>query len=238
MFVRTERKDAVTTIILARPECGNMVSSEMGVEVIAMLDAACNGQLVVIRGEGEDFCRGRDMGALRGKALTALETRASNTEPVLALMSAVRRCPVPVLAVVQGQAVGLGCGLASICDLTLAAESASFRLPEMAHGIPPCLALSAMIDRAHRKHIMHLVYGTEAIGAYDAQVMGIVGQVVPDAELEERAEALVSTIARQPPAAVRALKEYMRSAPAMDSQGAADFGSNLLAGVLSSSVPH
>jgi enoyl-CoA hydratase/carnithine racemase len=240
LSLRHDRDDSVTNITIDRPEQGNRLSNQMAAEIAAMIEAGRDSHLIVLRSEGADFCLGRDLGgSMRGASgQTALEVREHNTEPVLALLAAVRRCRAPVLAIVQGRAIGLGAGLAAVCDLTIAADDASFQLPEMSHGIPPCLAMSALIDHVPRKAILHLVYAMETLGAQEAIGLGLVGRVVPAAELRLRADELIRSIAAQPLAAVRAVKEYMRSAPQMDAQGAADFGSNLLAGVLSSTEPH
>jgi enoyl-CoA hydratase len=238
MVLNIARDGGVTSITITRGDCGNLISTAMGAEIIAALAAAVDGCLVVLRGEGSDFCLGRDMGGgpLRGSAKTALDIRSGNTEPALALMGAIRRSPVPVLGIVQGRAIGLGCGLSAICDITIASDDATFRLPEMGHGIPPCLAMSALIDRVPYKAITRLVYSMQPIDAAEALNFGIVSQVVARDALESTAASLIETIAQQPAPAVRAVKEFMRSAPRMDPQGAADFGSNLLAGVLSSSA--
>ena len=81
---------------------------------------------------------------------------------------------------------------------------------------------------------MQMVYSTEAVDAARALDIGIVSDVVSDTALQSRVDEMVARIASQPIAAVRAVKEYMRSAAGMDAQGAADFASSLLAGVLSS----
>ena len=236
-FIRCEIAGALTTITLNRPDCGNLVSNAMGAELAAMIDAAAaTSRLIVLRGAGADFCLGRDAAALRaaGPFRTALEMRRGNTEPALAVYGAFRRVTVPVLAVVQGRAIGFGCALAALSDVTLASNDSTFQLPEMDHGIPPCLAMSALLDNVAPKAIMHLVYSTEAVDAERALNMGLISKVVTRRKLELEAAAFIKKTLARVPAAVPAVKEYMRSAPRMDPQAAADFGSNLLAGVLSS----
>jgi enoyl-CoA hydratase/carnithine racemase len=107
-------------------------------------------------------------------------------------------------------------------------------LPEMDHGIPPCLAMSALIGNLTPKAIMYLVYSTELIDAQRALTMGLVSKLVPARDLAHEVDAFIKKTLSRVPAAVPAVKEYMRSAPRMEPQAAADFGSNLLAGVLSS----
>jgi len=235
-FVRCETNGALTTIRLNRPDCGNLVSNEMGAEIAAMLDGAAASRLIVLRGAGDNFCLGRDAAALRaaGPFRTALDMRRGNTEPALAVYGAFRRTTVPVLGVVQGRAVGFGCALAGLCDVTIASDDAQFQLPEMEHGIPPCLAMSALLGNLAPKAIMYLVYSTELVDAQRALAMGLVSTVVARRDLAKEADAFIAKTLGHVPASVPAVKEYMRSAPRMEPQAAADFGSNLLAGVLSS----
>jgi enoyl-CoA hydratase/carnithine racemase len=236
-FVRCEKAAGITTITLNRADCGNLVSNAMGAEIAGMIDAAADSRLIVLRGAGDDFCLGRDSAAMRaaGPLKTTLDVRRGNTEPALLVYGAFRRTTVPVLGVVQGRAIGFGCALAGLCDVTIASEDARFQLPEMDHGIPPCLAMSALLGNLTPKAIMYLVYSTEAIDAQRALAMGLVSKLVPARALASEADAFIKKTLDRVPAAVPAVKEYMRSAPRMEPQAAADFGSNLLAGVLSSS---
>ena len=239
-FVRSDTANGITTITLNRADCGNLVSNAMGAEIAGMIDAAAGSRLIVLRGEGNDFCLGRDTAAMKaqGPAKTAIDVRRLNTEPALFVYSAFRRTTVPVLGVVQGRAIGFGCALAGLCDVTIASEDATFQLPEMDHGIPPCLAMSALLGNVTPKGITYLVYSTETIDVQRALAMGLISKVVEKADLQKEADAFIQKTLSRVPATVPAVKEFMRSAPRMEPQAAADFGSNLLAGVLSSSVPH
>jgi enoyl-CoA hydratase/carnithine racemase len=239
-FVRSDTANGITTITLNRADCGNLVSNAMGAEIAGMIDGAAGSRLIVLRGEGNDFCLGRDTAAMKaqGPAKTAIDVRRLNTEPALFAYSAFRRTTVPVLGVVQGRAIGFGCALAGLCDITIASDDATFQLPEMDHGIPPCLAMSALLGNVTPKGIMYLVYSTETIDVQRALAMGLVSKVVPKGDLQNEADAFIKKTLGRVPAAVPAVKEFMRSAPRMEPQAAADFGSNLLAGVLSSSAGH
>ncbi len=235
-LILCEKKGAVTTIILNRPDIGNLMTNEMAVVLAGMLDSAADSHVVVLRGAGKDFCLGRDLTAPASPP-TALDVRHSNTEPVLKLYRAFRHVSAPVVGLVTGGAIGLGCALAAACDITLASDDARFQLPEMDHGIPPCLAMSALINRVPLKAIAHLVYSTEVLIAAEALALGLVSKVYPARELHTNAGSFIDSLVGRPLPAVRAVKEYLRSAPAMDPQGMADFASNLLANVMSSRRP-
>lgn len=231
--------NGITRITLNKPDSGNRISNEMGAQLSGMLDRAEAGsKLVVFSAAGKDFCLGRDSAmmaaAAGGGKATALEIRRGNTDPALALYDAFRRCPLPIIGIVRGGAHGLGTALAALCDITVAARSAKFMMPEMKHDLPPALLMSAVVDKMPRKAIQYMVYTTEEITADEARAYGILSKVVPDNELEGEAEKLIAVLAERSAPALRAVKEYMRVAPAMEPRAASDFASNLLSNVLAS----
>lgn len=232
--VRTE--GAVYRIELNRPDCGNLVTTDM---VHALSDAVRNlpatAKLLVLTGKGADFCKGRDPQTApeAGRPPSALELRERMAGPIVEFYTALMEAPVPTLAVVQGAAHGFGCALTGACDIALAGEGSRFWLPEMTKGLPPTLAMAAL-NRLGARSIAYLVYSTVEIDARSAQAMGLVSTVVPDGELETRAAKLVETISSQPLDAVMAVKEYLKFAPQMEPRGRADFAASVIAGVLSS----
>ena len=231
--VLCERAAEATTITLNRPEAGNRLTNAMAATVREMIDSAA-GRVIVVRGAGEDFCLGRELPTEAHGVLTALEAKAIHTEPILDLIAAFERSPLPIVGVVQGRAMGGACALAAMCDITIAAEDASFALPELNHGIPPCLAMAALARRVPRKAVVHLVYSGEPIDAATALSIGLVSRVVPRARLDAAASALIARLAQCSPPAVQAVKQFMRSAADLDSQAAAALAANLLANVVSS----
>ena len=94
----------------------------------------------------------------------AFDLRRRN-DVVFNCYGAFRRCEVPVIGVVRGRAFGFGCAIAAVCDMTLAADTAKFQVPEMAHNIMPTMVISALVDRVHRKALSYLVYSTKTINA-------------------------------------------------------------------------
>jgi enoyl-CoA hydratase len=133
--------------------------------------------------------------------------------------------------VVQGRAVGLGCALAALCDITVASERARFQLPEMSHNIMPTIAMSALVDRVPRKAATYLVYSTQEIDARQALVWGLVSHVVPANDLDATVAGLVDRLKKTPLPALLAVKEYARSAFSMSTQAANDLARNLHATV-------
>ena len=233
--ILTAQDGPILNITLNRPERGNAVSDDMVVELTRLVErAADTSQIVVLRGAGKDFCVGRaGMGARPATEPEALERRRFS-DVVFNCYGAMRNAAVPVIAVVQGRALGFGCAIAAACDITLAGDAATFQVPEMAHNILPTMVMSAFVDRIPRKAMSYLVYSTAEIGAERALSFGIVSEVVPAAKLDESVKALCAAILKAPAIAIRGAKEYVRAAPDMPTQGAIEFARNLHATINSS----
>ena len=235
--ILVQQDGPILRVTLNRPDAGNGVSDDMAAELAGILDrAADTSQFVVLRGAGSDFCAGRahNRGGAPEGPPEALALRRRN-EVVFNCYGAFRRSPIPIVGVVQGRAVGFGCALAALCDITIASDAAKFQLPEMGHNIMPTMAMSALVDRVPRKALMYLVYSTAVIGAERALSFGLVSEVVPAAELDETVQALCAALVKAPRPATLAVKEYTQVALSMDLQGAIDFARNLHATINSSS---
>ena len=198
--ILTARKGPVLEITLNRPEIGNAASDAMAVELTKLLlTAGESAEIVVLRGAGEDFCVGRETMGKRppGPPPEAFELRRRN-DVVFNCYGAFRRCEIPVIGVVRGRAYGFGCAIAAVCDITLAADSAKFQVPEMAHNIMPTMVMSALVDRVPRKALTYLVWSTAVISPARAREVGIVSEVFPAAELDTAVEAQCKQIMRAP----------------------------------------
>jgi len=226
-----EKEGDVTTIILNRPEAGNRQTDTTWAEVTKILDAAAqDSRAILFKGAGDDFCLGREAMGQPGPVLEAYGVR-DRSETIFNLYGAFRNAKVPIIGIVQGRAVGLGCALAALCDITIASDRARFQLPEMSHRIMPTIAMSALVDRLPRKAATYLVYSTQEIDAQKALMFGLVSNVVPASELDATVAALVEHFKKTPLAALLAVKEYARSAFSMSTQAANDFARNLHATV-------
>jgi enoyl-CoA hydratase len=236
--VLSRRENGVLEITLNRPDQGNGATDEMAQEVTRLIGEASDDgtQCIVLRGAGSDFCIGRaTMGQPQPPGPVEAQVRKRANDVIFNTYGAIRNSPVPVIGVVQGRALGFGCAVAAVCDITLASDRATFQVPEMGHNILPTMVMSSFIDRVPRKAFTYLVYSTAVVSAERALSYGIVSDVVPAAELEERVAATVVAILMAPPIAVRGVKEYAKTAFGMSTQGAIDFARNIHAVVNSSS---
>jgi len=235
--ILTARKGPVLEITLNRPEIGNAASDAMAVELAKiLLSAGESSEIVVLRGAGDDFCVGRETMGKRppGAQPDALELRRRN-DVVFNCYGAFRRCEIPVIGVVKGRAFGFGCAIAAVCDITLAADTAKFQVPEMAHNIMPTMVMSALVDRVPRKALTYLVWSTAVVTPARAREAGIVSEIFPAAELDSAVEALCEQIMRAPRPARVGCKDYARTALDMDTSGAIDYARSIHAVINSSS---
>lgn len=235
-LILCEREGDVTKITLNRPETGNRVSDPMAADLAQMIDDAAKvSRFIVFRGAGEEFCLGREAMGQRPPNTEAYVLRGQ-TDVIFNCYDAFRRSKIPVIGVVQGRAVGFGCALAALCDLTIASDRARFQLPEMAHNIMPTIAMSALIDRVARKALLYLVYSTEEIDAAGALSFGLISNVVSGDKLESAVDHLMEGLKKRPLPALTAVKEYARFAYGMDTPSATDFAQNIHATINSSST--
>jgi len=224
-----EQQGAVLRVTINHPERGNGMTDAMAAELTRIIDgAAKSASVMVLTGAGEDFCIGRhrEPGSAPAAPSDALGRR-DVSDTIFNCYSAFRRCAIPIIGVVRGRALGFGCAIAALCDMTIAGERAQFQVPEYAHNIMPTMVMSALIDRVHRKALTYLVYSTKAVSAERALSYGLASEVVPEAELDATVDKLCDMILKAPRIATEAVKDYMRSAPDMAIAGAVDYGRNL-----------
>ena len=227
----------IATVRLSRAKSGNkLLASEIPLlgQAIRRVGSAKGTKLVLVKGEGPHFCQGRAPDPPGKAPTTALGIRSGITEPILDAYADVRSTPVPVIAVVQGEAKGFGCAFVAACDLAIAADTARFSFPELDHHLPPTLAMSAMLHKVTPKRLLHLIYTRSEIGAAEALGLGLLSEVVPAVALDSAVEKTVTLLADRNRAALTGIKEYLNTALYADPVGASRLAANLLACVLSS----
>src|SRR5580658_3178478 len=136
-MIATKQNGQILEITIDRPDDGNKMTDDMARELTRLLlGAGESAELVVLRGAGRDFCLGRAASGPPPARAEALDRRRS-FDTIFDCYGAFRRSAVPIVGVVQGKAVGFGCAIAALCDITLAADVATFQVPEMGHNIFP-----------------------------------------------------------------------------------------------------
>jgi enoyl-CoA hydratase len=229
-------ENGLLTITLNRPEEGNALNDTAIAQLGALLQgAAARARLVLLKAAGDDFCTGRL--APRGAAapkLEALQVRRGR-DVVFNCYAAFRESPVPIIAAVQGRALGFGCAIACCADITIAAENARLQMPEFGENIMPTIAMSALLGKVTQKQLMYIAYSTAVLSAERAERLGLVSEIAPGNTLDSAAQRICAQILKAPQPAVLAIKEYARVAPSMDIRGAVEYARSLHAVINSSS---
>lgn len=226
-----ERDGSVARITVNMPDKGNALSLGRATALAKLIasDAADeNVRAILLRGAGPHFCRGRDRSDDPPNEFSNLAAwRAALADPVLGLFNAVRDAPIPVVAAVTGLANGLGCALASACDVTIAADDAQFGIPAMDQNRPPTLAMSGAFDRVPPKALQWMVYTCRKLDARAAKEIGLVSHVVPASVFEAEVERTLAEITKAGRQALIAVKGYVRESRLMTLRAAADLGGDI-----------
>jgi naphthoate synthase len=200
-----EVKKQIAWLTLNRPDKGNTFRRQTILELIQALNEARNDpdvRVVVLTGAGDRFfCIGGE------KEPTDGMLHYRNVPPVVDLYTLIDMMPVPVVAMVNGFAVGGGNVLANMCDLTVASEQATFRQVGPSMGSYDAgFGTWYLEDAVGRKRAREIWYLNRKYSAREAQAMGLVNEVVPHAELRARTEALCEELKARGPQALAALK--------------------------------
>jgi enoyl-CoA hydratase/carnithine racemase len=198
----------VMLVGLSRPAMRNALDMKLRrrlASVFRVLSEAPDVRAIVLTGGDDVFAAGADLRELA--TATPVQIYRRHTE---LLWAAIADCPVPVIAAVNGPAIGGGCELAMHCDIIVAGESAVFALPEVRVGLMPGAGGTQRLARAVGKfHAMRMVLTGCRVPAHEARAMGLASEVVPDDQTLNRALALATEIAALPSLAVRQIKEVI-----------------------------
>jgi enoyl-CoA hydratase/carnithine racemase len=179
-------------------------------EAIAAAAADPSVRVVILAAEGPAFCAGHDLKELTAARAGGDRGRAFFEETMTScarMMTAIVRCPKPVIAEIAGVATAAGCQLVASCDLAMAAEGSSFATPGVHIGLFCSTPMVALSRNVSRKHAMEMLLTGAATNAADAARMGLINKVVPADRLTEETEALARVVASKSPLTLKMGKE-------------------------------
>ena len=191
------------------------------------LSAHETSDMVLLRSNGPDFCTGRVRDASAGPPSPEAYSRRPEYDPIFGCYRSIKDAQVPVVAVIEGRCMGFGTAVASVCDVSFASSTATFNIPEVGHNVMPTMVMSAVYDRMPRNAILWMAYSQDFIDAERALTYGLVSQVVDADKLDAEVDRFCERMIKNPQPAVLGLKEYLRSAPRMDDQGALDYARSI-----------
>ncbi len=212
-------EDGVVTLTLNNPALRNPISDldtvEALIEAVMRADADPGVRVVILTGAGSSFSSGGNLKKLgEGQGLAEkqpVKTRRNYKRGIQRIPLVFEALEVPVIAAVNGPAIGAGCDLACMCDIRIAAESAIFAESFVKIGLIPGDGGAWLLPRVISfSKACEMAFTGDAIDAKEALVCGLVSRVVPDAELMGTARALAARIAVNPPQMVRMTKRLLR----------------------------
>jgi enoyl-CoA hydratase len=215
--VRTENRDGVLVVTIDRPKVLNALNAETVDEIRQTFDAARNDdsvRAVIVTGGGEKaFVAGADINELAKMTPLSGKATASGGQDVF---FNIERFPKPVIAAINGYALGGGCELALACHIRIASEKAQLGLPEVTLGIIPGYGGTQRLARLVGKgKALEIICTADRISAADAERIGLVNRVVPAEELMNVAMEMATKIASRGPVAVRCAIEAVMSGSEM-----------------------
>jgi methylglutaconyl-CoA hydratase len=209
MRVKIEETGHAAICTLSQPEKRNPISSEMRRDLMAALESVRTKdsvRAVIITGSGSAFCSGLDLEALAEQQKFSTAEHVRDSKEIADFFQYVYSYPKATIAAVNGPAVAGGCGLAIVCDMTIASETAWFALSEVKIGFVPAI-VSVFLERTiGPKRAKEMTLTGRKVDANEAKSWGIVNEVLPAAELMHRATALADQIAQNSPSAVTETK--------------------------------
>ena len=233
--ILVQRKGRIVHITLNRPRKGNLMSSKMKdflTDTVNDLGRDNKTCAIVLRGNGKDFCHGREQALPGGPPKNAYDLHNRAMGKILAVYHAFRHCPIPIVSAVHGKALGFGCALVGGSDIAYASEAARFALPEMAHGTAPTLAMAALAKVAP-KTVFDLVYSRDEIDAETALATGLVSRVLPADELDGAVDGLLKKLAAYDPVDIKTVKRFQWTGPQLHPDIMADLAGYTLSTIRS-----
>lgn len=205
--------EGVVHLTLHRPEKRNALDDRTVAELDAALTAAENddaARVVLLRGAGRDFCAGADLAQLEKIAEGAGPLdNLKDAERLGRLIVHMRRSRLPIVAAVHGHAFAGGAGLATACDVVVAARSASFGYPEVRLGFVPAMVMALLRRAVGEKVAFNLITSGEPITAERACQLGLVTRTFDDDAFENGARDLARSLARRSPSAMLLCKRLL-----------------------------
>ncbi len=207
-------KEHIAYITLNRPEVGNIINQRLALEledICCRINQNDSIYVVIIIGAGDKaFCSGSELKRLiqESNTIKASSTKRKGPNRKYSVAAAIAGIDRPVVAAINGDALGLGLELALGCDIRLASSRARFGFPQGASGLLPMDGGTQRLPRIVGKgKALELILTAETISAEEALAIGLVSRVVPQENLAAEAEALARTIASKAPIASRFIKE-------------------------------
>jgi len=225
-----ETGDGIGRIWLNRPEKRNALDRTLVDELTAalrQLEAAPEVRAIVLGGRGPAFCAGADLEYLRHMAGFTVLDNMEDSAALATALRAIYESTKPTIARVHGPAIAGGCGLATVCDIVIASDRASFGYTEVRIGFVPAIVMAFLVRKIPQIQARELVLGGRIIGAREAYERGLVTFITEEDALDARVEEIAGAITGASPSGVALTKQMLTALDGMSLDAALDYASRM-----------
>ncbi len=225
-------QDKIATITMRRAEMHNAFNTQLIQDLQAAFTALSTDErlhAVVLTGDGPSFSAGADINMMKASATFSQEQNLNDALRMADLFDLVNAFPCPVVARVNGTAMGGGVGLVSVCDIVIAAESARFAFSEAKLGIAPAVISPYVVRKVGETHTRVLFVTGERFSAARAKEIGLVHIIAPLEELDAAVEKILRELLSSGPLAIRASKALALNVGHMDHDTARQYTAKTIA---------
>ena len=211
--LRRTDEESVATVTLTRPDSHNALNAALIGELTRCFEELAENdgvRVVVLAGEGRSFCAGADIGYMRETAGFSYEENLEDARRLAMMYWTIDECPKPVVAKVQGTAMGGGAGLVAVADVAVADSEAHFAFSEVRLGIVPATISPFVVRKIGVSHARSLFVTGERFGAERAREIGLAHKVVPQGTLDAAVDEKVGELLQGGPVAQATVKALLR----------------------------
>ncbi len=233
-YLTVERRGFAAYVTLNRPEVHNAFNEALISELrdaFTRLSDADDIRAVVLQGAGRSFCAGADLNWMRASLDFTHEQNVADALRMADMFRTIDNCRHPVIGRIHGAALGGGAGLTAVCDIAIAADDCRFGFTEARLGIAPAVISPFATRKIGESHARALFTTAERFDANRALAIGLVHQVVPQAELDDAVQATLRNIGLSGPAGVRAAKHMAMTVTHIPDAEARDLTAQTIAGL-------
>lgn len=230
--LRTERHGAVLHVVLTRPEIHDAFDEHSIRDLTVAFEAAAHDdavRVVLLRSTGKHFSAGADVSWLRRVGAYEDTQNLADAVALHGMLAAIATCPKPVVARIQGAALGGGGGLAAAVDIAIASERALFGFTEVRLGIAPATISPFVLRKVHAGRALGLFLTGERFGAREALACGLVHKVVPEDELDAAVEATIAALLEGSPVGQARIKQLVEQVRGRDLTAAGELTTRAIA---------
>lgn len=226
-----EVKERVVYITLNRPEKRNAFNATLVKELghsFAAAEKAADARVIVLRAKGKAFCAGADLAYIQDLSGFTFEENLEDSQSLMRLFIQMYKLKKPIIAQVQGPALAGGCGLATVCDIIIASENATFGYPEARIGFVAALVMIFLVRRTGEGRARDLLLTGKTISAREAHSMGLINHVTSpeglDSKIQEYCLQLTTDVSGS---SLAITKEILAKVQGIDLQNALDFAARM-----------